>query len=64
MENSAVLDSINNLRKFANDQKHRSSIDYLSFIKQYKGFTYRQDEQGNPRRRNNIVFYDEIWYYK
>lgn len=59
VENSAVLDAINNLRKNANEQKLRSSIDYLSFIKQYKGFTYRQDEQGNPRRKNNIVFYDE-----
>lgn len=64
VENSAVLKPINNLRKLANDNKNHSSIDYLSFVKHYKGFTYRLDEQGELRRKNNIVFYDEReWRY-
>ena len=59
VNNSPVLETINKLRKLANQNKERAGIDYLSFIKQYKGFTYRKDELGFMIRKNNIVFYNE-----
>lgn len=64
VENSNVLESINKLRKIANIQQNRSSIDYLSFIKHYKGFTYRKDEADILRLKKDIIFYNEReWRY-
>lgn len=59
VENSTVVDIVNKLRKLAIKEDNRVNVDYLSFIKHYKGFTYRTDEQGNLQRKNNVVFYDE-----